>query len=556
MTLSLPPLIPAKAALEISINPEINFQKIEGFGASIIGWSSQMIPLYSDPDMLDFIVNDLGLSMFRKQVWPRVSETPVENWEDISYEDFVWTGPGNRGRVNNDFAKAILQRNPEIKIIGSIWSPPAWMKENNRITGTASGFLNSPNRQHDHDNRLDDNYLTHYVKFLVEYQKYLKKEGIGLYAFGAQNEPMFTQSFESAFVTGEEYGRLIKALGEMYEQEGVKKPLFFGPEDMTLAYYEPDNPNGRHTPYVESLMHPDVAPYFDIWATHGYTDGVQAGSSMDPGRYWESIKEFNRPYWITEGGTGGHDWPTPITNGVGAHIHHALVGGNVSAFVSWQITENQPNTHGLMVMKEPTKKTFATMHFWRFIRPGSVRISAEPSEQEIRTSAFFDPRKQRITITAINPTSSPRTIHLNIAQSFPTSQFERYRTSETLNCHLIDPLPLTDGVASDMLPAFSITTYLATLEGWEQDAEWGTVQTIDQQWKEHFTLGRIFKEPNQWLYSEFLGWQFPAHGTFNRGIFLYNPNTGWHYTSKTHQPWIYNFQSQSWIEFTSTISQP
>src|SRR5690606_17821878 len=131
---------------EVWIDPTQEYQKIEGFGASIMGWREDMIEMYQDSAYLDYVVNELGLSIFRMQIWPDVSTTPIERIEDIRYEDFVWEGPGRRGRINMEFAKRILKINPEIKIIGSIWSPPAWMKESQKIQGSRAGFLLDPNR--------------------------------------------------------------------------------------------------------------------------------------------------------------------------------------------------------------------------------------------------------------------------------------------------------------------------------------------------------------------------------------------------------------------------
>jgi hypothetical protein len=58
--------------------------------------------------------------------------------------------------------------------------------------------------------------------------------------------------------------------------------------------------------------------------------------------------------WITE---GGHDWPAPIHKGVGNALHNALVAGNCSAFVPWQITERSKSTHALMTMTSFKGKT-------------------------------------------------------------------------------------------------------------------------------------------------------------------------------------------------------
>ena len=87
---------------------------------------------------------------------------------------------------------------------------------------------------------------------------------------------------------------------------------------------------------------------------------------------------FRKPFWITEGDTGGPDWPAPIEKGIDNAPHNALVAGNCSAFVPWQITERRKSTHGLMVMDTYTSKTYTAMHYTRFVHPGAVRVCAEP----------------------------------------------------------------------------------------------------------------------------------------------------------------------------------
>ncbi len=535
-------------AASLKVDTSVRHQTIEGFGASINGWSSQMIPVYSEQEFLDFVVDELGLSMFRMQVWPRVLPQAVENWEDISYEDFVWTGSATRGQVNNDFAIEIRERNPEIRIIGTIWSPPPWMKENNSLTGTKSGFLLAPDRTYDHDNRLKDDLYQHYAKFLVEYQKYLIEHGIGLYAFGPQNEPMFTQQFESNLMSGPEFARLVRTLGAMYEHEGVERPLIYGPEDMTMARYYPGGVGGdaaRHNPYVDALMEEDTAKYFDIWATHGYSDGVNAGNAMDPAAYWNSIKQFGRPYWITEGGTGGHDWPTPITNGVASHIHHALTGGNVSAFVSWQITDGERSTHGLMHMREKTKKTYATMHYWRFIRPGAVRVDAGSSTNDVRASAYTDYRNHQLVIVAIN--NGPATdLDIEIEGDDRVFSFQTYRTSATEDCEFVGDVEYADGTARIMLPANSITTLVGMHERWVWHDSLGPVWDAGDHWVWHDVLGWTYMEHDPVVYTAIRGWQYITSGDYIHGLYTYDFDEGWMYTAKAFLPMIYSYEAQKW----------
>ncbi len=445
---------------EVRIDPRKAFQKIEGFGASIIGWREDLAPMYQDSAYLDFVVNQLGLSIFRMQIWPNVSTTPIERIEDIRHEDFEWDGPGQRGKINMDFAKRIREINPDIKIIGSIWSPPAWMKDSKKIQGTKAGFLLDTGRDYDDDNRLSDDMYEHYAKWVYEWVEYMKIQGIPLYALGPQNELMFTEPYESCLFTPEEFARLVWAIGKRFEMENAQRPIIYGPEDMTLAIYEPRNKNGRHTPYVDALMEEDVAPYFDVFATHGYTDGVEAGGRLDPKRYWESIQSFGRPYWITEGGTGGHEWPVPIENGMASYIHHALVDGNVSAFVCWQISDEERNTHGVMELTIPTKKTYAAMHYWKFVRPGFQRVLAETKLDKLRVSAFRNPDSGQLVLILINDDVHARKIDIKVGDE-SIRHFIPYTTSEEMNFAELEPVPSNGDRVEVVLSAKSITTLLA-----------------------------------------------------------------------------------------------
>jgi O-glycosyl hydrolase len=539
------------AGLEVSIDASVKYQTVEGFGASINGWNSRTIPIYEDPAYLDFVVHELGLSMFRMQLWPRVRPTEVTDWEDISYADFVFDGGAERAQVNLDFAKEIRARNPEVRIIGTSWSPPAWMKENNSINGTQAGFLLDPNRTFDLDNVLRNDRLQHFAKYLVEFQKLLLSHDVGLYALGVQNEPMFTQWYESALVSGPEYAAMVKAVGEQFAREGMERPLLFGPEDMTLASYNPDGEtvdDTRHNAYVEALTAPEVAPYFDVWATHGYSDGVQDGDKFDAGRYWESVKSFDRPFWITEGGTGKHEWPAPLVDGMAAMQHHALVDGNVGAFVCWQISDTEANTHGVMHMKAPTKKTYAAMHYWRFIRPGAQRIDASPSDNLFRISAFQHPDSGQVTIVVINPTRYRLPLEVDLAGLPEVKTFQPYRTnSGDDNCARLPRRMVRADRFEDEVPGFTITTYVATREGWELDETLGEIYRYPGQWSWHQAFGYAQVGALPWIYRLDSGWAYLANGTYADGMLYYDLDGGWFYTAEATGGWAYSYRSQSWV---------
>jgi O-glycosyl hydrolase len=451
------------AAVTVSIDRSKEFQTIEGFGASINGWTAEEMWINFDPEFVNYTANELGLSIFRMQVWGGVTPHPLDNPEEIDYRDFRWRGPGMRAKANVDFARALVDANPEIRIIGSIWSPPGWMKENGSQEGVQE---KGPSRGR---NRLRDDHYEHFAKWVVEWARYMESQGTPFYALSLQNELLFDQWFESCVYTGEEYGRLVRVTGEMFEKEGVTKPLFFGPEDMTYANYS--EVGGRHRPFVDALMQPDVAPYFDVFATHGYTDGVREDSTHNPAKYWDSIKQFGRPYWITEGGTGAHDWPAPIESGIAARLHFAIVESNVSLFCAWQISGADEGTqHDIVERVRPTPKTFATMHFWKHIRPGSIRIGTEVDGDAdgLLASAYHLKAKNQIIVVLINREADEREITLDLGADIVVEKWNAWQTSDVQSHDPVQPRQFCGGQAVFDLPARSITTFTVDLVNEEE----------------------------------------------------------------------------------------
>lgn len=448
------------APISVTVLPEEKRQTVHGFGASINAWTSRLHALYYNDAFTDYVVNELGMSVFRLQMWGGISPQPIENWEDISYENFVWKSEGIRGAMNAAWAERMVERNPEVKIIGSVWSGPAWMKENNSRTGTRSGYLFDPNRDYDHDNRLREDRYMHFAKWVVEWAKFMEKQGTPFYAISLQNELMFTQWFESTLYTPEEYAKIVKITGEMFEREGVKKPLFFGPEDMSQANY---NSERRHKPYIDALMQPDVRKYFDALATHGYSDGVNTDSEENPVAYWNSVKHLGLPYWITEGGTGDHDWPAPVTTGIAPRLHVALVDANVSLFTGWQLTSTKDDQsyHDFMNWDQPTGKTYAAMHFWRHVRPGAVRVENEIARElrkDVLVSSFIHEKRNELVSVLINPTDQEKQVELDWSKAPGAADWKGYMTSADKQHEAIEDLKQDSGKFLLTLPGYSIVT--------------------------------------------------------------------------------------------------
>ena len=89
--------------------------------------------------------------------------------------------------------KQILAINPAIKILGSPWSAPAWMKTNDRVKG----------------GELKPEYYGAYAAYFVKYIEQMKAEGIPIAAVTVQNEPLNPKNTPSMVMFAEEEDTFI-----------------------------------------------------------------------------------------------------------------------------------------------------------------------------------------------------------------------------------------------------------------------------------------------------------------------------------------------------------
>ncbi len=445
----------AVRAEDVVVDGARRYQTIEGFGTCLIAWSGRFRELYRTEEFQRIYVEGVGCNMLRVNMWGPTFERQTEDWRQIRCEDFDMDVDGGRARIFVDFGRGILKINPEIKIIGTVWSPPAWMKVNKSITDKKSGAIRAGDYRRI-NNRVDPKYYRHFCKWMAEYVKMHEKLGVPFYAVSVGNEVQFTQSFESCVWDGKDYVSIIIMLREMLDAEGYRDAKIFGPETMTSHLYQ-----GGTGSYIKAIKdNAKALEALDVFATHGYEDGVKAEmSATSSGKFRDLIEGTGKPFWITEGGTGGHDWPEPIREGIGNALHNALVAGDCSAFFPWQITERRKNTHGIMLMSTYTPKTYTSMHYSRFIRPGARRIEARPGFGSVQVGAFLHEKDGNVTMVAINPNEQAERLSLNFRNLKGLTLLKVYRTSASESMKEVGEAGVIDDKAAFEMTPLSIVTF-------------------------------------------------------------------------------------------------
>ncbi|MBD3239820.1 MAG: hypothetical protein GF331_04490 [Chitinivibrionales bacterium] len=472
-------------ALDIAVDCTTPHQTIHGFGTCIMDWRTNpnVQDLYDDPAFQHNYVDTMGMSVVRVVVEPEILFTggaPMD-YDSISYLKEPWDFERCRvryewsrdaqdnphyefGVVDSGYSKAeqvvhwardISAIDSTVKFIATPWSPPAWMKRKDWTT-LAGDSLAIPSR----GGILLPQYYRHFGKFLAEWVKGMKAVyDVDIYAVSLQNEPLFSQSYNSCTYTrysGPDspgtYYEAFKEVVQVFQEEGLGDMRWFGAEDMTKF---PE----RSFDYVRAILDdPVTRPYLTAVAAHGYSDGVQ--SVTDPAddlKLWEFIEPYGKEYWMTE--TGGGEWLWPLAlEDTPSMLHNMLTYGHCALVAFWQIAGAQVSGHELMDYDQHTKKSYSFMHFSKFIRPNAVRVDASPSDsQQVSASAYYHPAESTMTVVLLNHATSQTSITISFTD-FTGSSFQQYRTSADDDFQQLADLAMNGGSLSLDLAAQSVVT--------------------------------------------------------------------------------------------------
>ncbi|MEU8950370.1 RICIN domain-containing protein [Streptomyces sp. NPDC048489] len=197
-------------SIDLRIDGNQKGQRYTGAGASVTGASAHLIQGLA-PDRRSDLMRSLfstsgdgiGLSYLRQ---PLGSTDFDASNNPHSYED-------TRGQFSIDrdkqeiipVVKQALGVNPSIRLMGTPWSPPAWMKTNNSLNG---GSLRPEN-------------YGDFADYLVKAIKAYGQEGITLTDLTVQNEPENPTSYPSMSMTSAQQADFVKVLDPKLTAAGL-----------------------------------------------------------------------------------------------------------------------------------------------------------------------------------------------------------------------------------------------------------------------------------------------------------------------------------------------
>jgi glucosylceramidase len=208
----------------IKLDDATKYQTMDGFGAAITGATCYNLLKMSAANRHKFLLSTFseteGLGYSYVRICIGCSDFSLSNYtccDTKGIENFSLTNEELNYVI--PILKEILAINPNLKIIGSPWTCPRWMKVSDL---TSKKGYNSWTGGH-----LNPNYYQDYATYFVKWIKSMESYGIKIYAITPQNEPLNQGNSASLYMPWQEELAFVRdALGPKFKETGTNTQIY------------------------------------------------------------------------------------------------------------------------------------------------------------------------------------------------------------------------------------------------------------------------------------------------------------------------------------------
>ncbi|CAF1054854.1 unnamed protein product [Rotaria sp. Silwood1] len=354
----------------ININENETYQTMDGFGYTLTGGSAMHLHNLDNTtraqilqELFNTDKNNIGVSYLRLSIGASDLDEVVFSYNDLP------PGEVDLNMTHFDLGhdrlhvipilKEILAINPNIKLLGSPWSPPIWMKTNKNSIGGS----------------LLSEYYDAYALYFVRYIQEMKKEGIIIDAITIQNEPLHPGNNPSLLMLDLIQALFIKqSLGPAFRKHSINTKIIIYDHNAD----RPDYP-------ITILKDSEANQYVDGSAFHLYAGTINALSSVH-----DRFPDKN--LYFTEQWVGA---PGNLKGDLVWHVKNLIVGATrnwARNVLEWNLAADpnlEPHTPGgctlclgaltidrNQVFSPRNPAYYIIAHAAKFVRPNSIRIGS------------------------------------------------------------------------------------------------------------------------------------------------------------------------------------
>lgn len=401
-----------RAGVVIEVDPAKRYQEIAGFGAAITDASAELIQGRLTAPARDALMQELfgrkgdgiGLSFTRLTIGASDFSSQHYTFDDMPKgqtdpELKHFSIEPNRKTVLPT-VKAALAINPQLRVMASPWSAPAWMKTNDHL----------------YQGALKPEAFAPFAQYLSRYVSAYKAEGVPIFALTLQNEPHFEPADypgmrvdparRAAFIGGH--------LGPVLAKQNPGTQIF----DWDHNWSQPNSPR-------EVLADKAASKYISGVAWHCYEGDVKVQTEVHD--------EFpGKDTWFTEcsGGQWDHDFAHTLQ-----YFTRTLVIGTTRGWARgvslWNLALDENygphkggcgDCRGVVTINSKTGAVtrnveyYALAHASRFVRPGARRIASTSGVGGLDTVAFRN-TDGAIALVVANPEKTAREFSVKVGAS-------------------------------------------------------------------------------------------------------------------------------------------
>jgi glucosylceramidase len=398
----------AKGDETIVTDTSKRFQTIQGFGAAMTDASAEMISRLPDErrhalmeELFGRKNGGLGFSFTRLTVGASDFSRTHYSFDD---------SPGNAPDPElKQFSIAHAQQyviprmrealaiNPDLKILISPWSAPAWMKLNRSF----------------YKGQLNPQYYPAFGEYLARTAEAFDRAGVPVAMLTIQNEPDFEpEDYPGMRVNPPQRAEIIgRHVGPALRRHGLKTQIL----DYDHNWDDPQMP-------LAVLADPQARQYISGVAWHCYEGDVPAQTPVHDAYP-------DKDAWQTE--CSGGDWSPKWSDSLGWMTEKLIIGATnnwARGSLTWNLALDPANgphhggctgCRGVVTIDPATGAITRNVEYYvlghasRFILPGAYRVGSASRDKAIEIAAFLNPDGSRVAILHRTAGDGPATIALD-----------------------------------------------------------------------------------------------------------------------------------------------
>jgi glucosylceramidase len=396
------------ANVTVTVDPSTQYQSIVGFGASITDSSSYVmmhdLSASARAQLLTALFDSgqgIGLSFLRQPM----GASDFSSVGDFSYDDGNSDPTLANFNVTQDLLATIpvlqevLAIAPDVFVIGSPWSPPAWMKNNGSMDGTGATGGSSG---------LSGNGYGPFGAYFVKFVQAYAQHGIVVRAVTPQNEPLNGSATYPGMDLNapSELALIAQDMGPALKSAGLSTEIWAYDHNWDVESYP-----------AQVLSDATAAGFTEGAAFHCYGGDPSAMTTFHDAFPQKSV-------YMTE--CSGGDWQSdPLANTIDLAIQSTANWARAVSLWNMALDENKgPQNHGCSTCRGVVTidsgsgavtynaDYYALGHFSKFVRPGAVRVASKASgasSASLLQVAFRNPDGRR-ALVAHNTGSASATL--------------------------------------------------------------------------------------------------------------------------------------------------